>query len=96
MPGRCLTMTRCSLDRIPLLLVIDAAVLVVGWLAGTWFLEAFASLWRGGTLDDVARAAFDPFAEDGDAALAKALDDRDWQVRQNAEDLVNPRLTPSD
>lgn len=31
-----------------------------------------------------------------DAALARALDDRDWQVRQNAEDLVNPRLTPSD
>lgn len=31
-----------------------------------------------------------------DAALSKALDDRDWQVRQNAEDLLNPRLTPSD
>lgn len=31
-----------------------------------------------------------------DAALAKALEDRDWQVRQNAEDLVNPRLTPGD
>lgn len=31
-----------------------------------------------------------------DAALARALDDRDWQVRQNAEDLVNPRLTPGD
>lgn len=31
-----------------------------------------------------------------DAALAKALNDRDWQVRQNAEDLVNPRLTQGD
>lgn len=26
-----------------------------------------------------------------DAALAKALEDRDWQVRQNAEILVHPR-----
>jgi HEAT repeat protein len=31
-----------------------------------------------------------------DAALTAALEDRDWQVRQNAEDLVNPRLTPRD
>lgn len=31
-----------------------------------------------------------------DAALRAALDDRDWQVRQNAEDLLNPRLTPRD
>ena len=31
-----------------------------------------------------------------DAALAAALEDRDWQVRQNAEDMVNPRLTPRD
>jgi hypothetical protein len=69
-PGRCLAMTRCGLDRIPLLLVIDAVLLVVGWGVGTWFLETFASLWRGGSLDDVVRAAFDPFAEDGDAALA--------------------------
>lgn len=77
-PGRCLAMTRCGLDRIPLLLVIDAAVLVVGWLAGTWFLETFASLWRGGALDDVARAAFDPFAEDGDAALAAVQAFASW------------------
>lgn len=26
-----------------------------------------------------------------DAALALALQDKDWQVRQNAEDLINPR-----
>ena len=27
-----------------------------------------------------------------DAALRTALEDRDWQVRQNAEDLLSPRL----
>jgi hypothetical protein len=69
-PGRSLAMTRCSLDRIALLIVIDAAMLVVGWLAGTWFLETFAAVWQGRAIDDVIRAAFDPFAEDGDAALA--------------------------
>ena len=26
-----------------------------------------------------------------DAALTHALEDKDWQVRQNAEDLINPR-----
>ena len=26
-----------------------------------------------------------------DAALSAALEDKDWQVRQNAEDLINPR-----
>ena len=36
--------------------------------------------------------ALAPFeGDDVDAALTKALDDRDWQVRQNAEDLLNPR-----
>lgn len=36
--------------------------------------------------------ALAPFeGEDVDAALAKALEDRDWQVRQNAEILVHPR-----
>ena len=41
--------------------------------------------------------ALAPFeGPDVDAALSKALDDRDWQVRQNAEDLLSPRLTPSD
>lgn len=41
--------------------------------------------------------ALAPFeGPDVDAALSKALDDRDWQVRQNAEDLLNPRLTQSD
>lgn len=68
--GRCLSLSRVSLDRILLLLLIDAAVLGVGWLAGVWFLETFISLWQGGALADVLRAAFDPFAEDGDAALA--------------------------
>lgn len=70
--GRCLSLTRSSLDRILLLLVIDAAVLGVGWLAGVWFLETFISLWQGGALAEVLWAAFDPFAEDGDAALAAA------------------------
>ena len=36
--------------------------------------------------------ALAPFeGEAVDAALAKALEDRDWQVRQNAEILVHPR-----
>jgi hypothetical protein len=68
--GRSLALSRCSLDRILLLLVIDAAILGVGWLTGVWFLETFGSLWQGGALADVLWAAFDPSAEDGDAALA--------------------------
>lgn len=36
--------------------------------------------------------ALAPFEGDEvDAALTRALDDKDWQVRQNAEDLINPR-----
>jgi HEAT repeat protein len=36
--------------------------------------------------------ALAPFeSNDVDAALRKALEDRDWQVRQNAEILLNPR-----
>jgi len=37
----------------------------------------------------LALAPFD--GEEVDAALQRALEDRDWQVRQNAEILVNPR-----
>lgn len=37
----------------------------------------------------LALAPFD--GEEVDAALEKALEDRDWQVRQNAEILLNPR-----
>ena len=36
--------------------------------------------------------ALAPFEGDEvDAALQRALEDKDWQVRQNAEDLLNPR-----
>ena len=36
--------------------------------------------------------ALAPFeGDDVDAALQRALEDKDWQVRQNAEDLLNPR-----
>ena len=36
--------------------------------------------------------ALAPFeSEEVDAALQKALEDRDWQVRQNAEILIHPR-----
>jgi HEAT repeat protein len=36
--------------------------------------------------------ALAPFeGEEVDAALQRALEDKDWQVRQNAEDLLNPR-----
>jgi HEAT repeat protein len=36
--------------------------------------------------------ALAPFEGDEvEAALTKALEDKDWQVRQNAEDLLNPR-----
>jgi hypothetical protein len=35
--------------------------------------------------------ALAPFeGPDVDAALARALEDRDWQVRQAAEDLLRP------
>ena len=37
----------------------------------------------------LALAAFE--GEEVDAALTAALEDKDWQVRQNAEDLINPR-----
>ena len=37
----------------------------------------------------LALAPFD--GDEVDAALQKALEDRDWQVRQNAEILLNPR-----
>ena len=37
----------------------------------------------------LALAPFD--GDEVDAALAHALEDKDWQVRQNAEDLINPR-----
>jgi HEAT repeat protein len=37
----------------------------------------------------LALAAFE--GEEVDAALSAALEDKDWQVRQNAEDLINPR-----
>jgi len=36
--------------------------------------------------------ALAPFeGDDVEAALQRALEDKDWQVRQNAEDLLNPR-----
>jgi HEAT repeat protein len=37
----------------------------------------------------LARAPFE--GDDVEAALQRALEDKDWQVRQNAEDLLNPR-----
>jgi HEAT repeat protein len=37
----------------------------------------------------LALAAFE--GDEVDAALSAALEDKDWQVRQNAEDLINPR-----
>jgi HEAT repeat protein len=40
----------------------------------------------------IALAAFQ--GPDVERALADALDDRDWQVRQAAEDLLNPPVTP--
>ena len=37
--------------------------------------------------------ALAPFEGDEvEAALHRALEDKDWQVRQNAEDLLQPRL----
>jgi HEAT repeat protein len=37
----------------------------------------------------LALAAFE--GDEVDATLTAALEDKDWQVRQNAEDLINPR-----
>jgi hypothetical protein len=61
-----------------LLLVIDAAILGLGWIVGYRFLESFTALWRGGAISDVLAAAFDPFAEDGDAALAAVQAFASW------------------
>lgn len=69
-PGRCAALAGCALGRILLQVVIDAVLLGAGWIVGLWFLETFTSLWRGGALGDVLGAAFDPSAEDGDAAVA--------------------------
>ncbi|NBW85884.1 MAG: hypothetical protein EBR23_03395 [Planctomycetia bacterium] len=77
-PGRCLALARRAFERILLLLVIDAALLGVGWLAGLWFLDSFVSLWRGVSLVDVLWAAFDPAAEDGDAALVAVQAIASW------------------
>lgn len=73
--GRCGALCRCELARIVLLLMIDALLLGVGWFLGYRFLESFTMLWRGGAVGDVLWAAFDPFGDDGDAAIAatKAL-----------------------
>jgi hypothetical protein len=76
--GRCGSLCRCELARIMLLLVIDAAILGLGWIVGHRFLESFTALWRGGAISDVLAAAFDPFAEDGDAALAAVQAFASW------------------
>jgi hypothetical protein len=39
----------------------------------------------------LALAAFE--GDDVEAALERALDDRDWQVRQAAEDMLGPGAT---
>ena len=69
-PGRSLRLVRSAMDRVMLLLLIDAAVLAVGWIAGVMFIEAISSLWRGGVVADVIAGALDPFAEAGDNAVA--------------------------
>ena len=76
--GRCGALWRCELARIMLLLLIDALLLGVGWFLGYRFLESFTVLWRGGAVQDVFAAAFDPFAEDGDAAIAAAQAIASW------------------
>jgi hypothetical protein len=68
--GRCLQLARADLGQILLLIVIDAALLGLGWLAGVVFLESFTVLWRGGTPWDLAKVMFDPYGEAGDVATA--------------------------
>ena len=76
--GRCGSLCRCELARIMLLLVIDAVLLALGWVVAYQFLGSFTALWRGGALRDVLGAAFDPFAEDGDAMIAAVQAFASW------------------
>jgi HEAT repeat protein len=78
-------------------LVREAAVAALGSIGADAGLPAIL-----GAMDDkaavrrravVALAAFD--GADVDAALARALTDRDWQVRQVAEDLTAPPTPPA-
>ncbi len=79
-------------------LVREAAVAALGSIGAEAGLPAILA-----AMDDkaavrrravVALAAFD--GPDVDAALTRALTDRDWQVRQVAEDLVAPPTADSD
>jgi HEAT repeat protein len=74
-------------------LVREAAVAALGAIGGTAGLPAILAA-AGGDKPAVRRRAviaLAPFAgPDVDAALRQALTDRDWQVRQAAEDLLEP------
>jgi HEAT repeat protein len=76
-------------------LVREAAVAALGALGETAGLPAI--LTATGDKPAVRRRAvlaLAPFeGPEVDAALARALEDRDWQVRQAAEDLLDPRAT---
>lgn len=68
--SRSVSLCTSEMARIPFLLMLDALILIVGWTIGLTFLEAFATLWRGGAIADVLATTIDPFAEDGEVALA--------------------------
>lgn len=73
-PRRCLALARRDLGRTLLALVIDTAVLVVGWIVGTMFLDSVVSLWRGGTIAEALAAVLDRLAnETDDSSLAAAF-----------------------
>ena len=77
--SRSMALSQSEMDRVPLLLVLDALLLGIGWFVVAQMLGAFTSLWQGAALGKVLEAAIDPFSEDGEAALAAVAAFVSWQ-----------------
>ncbi|MFN9369251.1 MAG: DUF4129 domain-containing protein [Planctomycetia bacterium] len=77
--GRSVALCQTEMGRIPLLLLLDTLLLGAGWFVVGQMLGAFTSLWQGAALGKVLEAAIDPFAEDGEAALAAVEAFVSWQ-----------------
>ncbi|MFN8019651.1 MAG: HEAT repeat domain-containing protein [Acidimicrobiales bacterium] len=88
-PGAVAALARLATEA-PDALVREAAVAALGSLGDPSGLPAIlAACGDKATVRRRAVLALAPFeGEEVDAALARALDDRDWQVRQAAEDLT--------
>ena len=84
--------TACGAHREPL--VREACAAALGSIGDPRGLDAIIAACKDKpTVRRRAVLALAPFTDDPrvEAVLRAALEDRDWQVRQNAEDLLNPR-----